>query len=73
MVVHDLDDLGVPHDLGIPQSQVPGLRNIPIRLVACGTCHAVAIDLNGQAFSWGAQQQPGGTGGSQIALIPEKS
>ena len=39
--------------------QVPGLRNIPIRLVACGTCHAMAIDLNGQAFSWGAQQLPG--------------
>eukprot|EP00438_Fugacium_kawagutii_P002184 Skav228818 [mRNA] locus=scaffold359:391483:427252:+ [translate_table: standard] len=39
-----------------PRRQVPGLRNIAIRLVACGTCHAVAIDLNGQAFSWGSQK-----------------
>eukprot|EP00435_Cladocopium_sp_Y103_P021842 s764_g5.t1 len=44
-----------PIDIASP-TEVPGLRNIPVRLVACGTCHAVAIDLNGQAFSWGAQQ-----------------
>ncbi|CAJ1402019.1 unnamed protein product [Effrenium voratum] len=44
-----------PMDIAAPR-EVPGLRNIAIRHVGCGTNHAVAIDLQGQAFSWGSSQ-----------------
>lgn len=42
-----------PMDIAVPK-EVPGLRGILLRSVACGTTHAVAIDLGGQAFSWGS-------------------
>eukprot|EP00931_Biecheleriopsis_adriatica_P045414 TRINITY_DN26011_c0_g1_i1.p1 TRINITY_DN26011_c0_g1~~TRINITY_DN26011_c0_g1_i1.p1 ORF type:complete len:1850 (+),score=391.79 TRINITY_DN26011_c0_g1_i1:34-5583(+) len=37
-------------------SEVPGLRGMHIRSVACGVSHAVAIDISGQVFSWGSAQ-----------------
>ncbi|CAE6909572.1 HERC2 [Symbiodinium natans] len=42
-----------PIDIAVPK-EVPGLRGILLRTVACGTTHAVAIDMGGQAFSWGS-------------------
>eukprot|EP00928_Gymnodinium_smaydae_P014310 TRINITY_DN15219_c0_g1_i1.p2 TRINITY_DN15219_c0_g1~~TRINITY_DN15219_c0_g1_i1.p2 ORF type:complete len:283 (+),score=76.70 TRINITY_DN15219_c0_g1_i1:34-849(+) len=39
------------------------LRNVTVRSVACGAAHAIAVDVLGRAFAWGATQygQLGGT------------
>ena len=42
-----------PMDVAVPK-EVPPLRNTLMRSVACGTSHVMAIDLNGQVYSWGS-------------------
>lgn len=44
-----------PAEVEVP-SEVPALRHAQIRSVACGASHVVAIDVNGQAYSWGSSQ-----------------
>merc|ERR1712050_610811 len=37
-------------------SKVVALRSIVVRSIACGAAHAIAVDISGRAYSWGAAQ-----------------
>uniref|UniRef100_A0A7S1RVS7 Ultraviolet-B receptor UVR8 n=1 Tax=Alexandrium catenella TaxID=2925 RepID=A0A7S1RVS7_ALECA len=44
-----------PVEVGVP-TKVKGLAQTFVRSVACGSAHAVAVDVAGRAYSWGSAQ-----------------
>ncbi|CAI5507255.1 unnamed protein product [Closterium sp. Naga37s-1] len=68
----DFGRLGHGHssDVFLPHA-VASLCGRPIKHIACGDCHCIAVDANGTAFSWGRNQNGQlGLGTLDDALVP---
>ncbi|CAI5480586.1 unnamed protein product [Closterium sp. Yama58-4] len=68
----DFGRLGHGHssDVFLPHA-VASLCGRPIKHIACGDCHCIAVDANGTAFSWGRNQNGQlGLGTLDDALLP---
>eukprot|EP00271_Cylindrocystis_brebissonii_P008505 TRINITY_DN22878_c0_g1_i1.p1 TRINITY_DN22878_c0_g1~~TRINITY_DN22878_c0_g1_i1.p1 ORF type:complete len:446 (+),score=66.57 TRINITY_DN22878_c0_g1_i1:322-1659(+) len=59
-------DLFCPHP-------IKALNGLPIRQIACGDCHCLAITTDGEVYSWGRNQNGQlGLGTREDALVPQK-